>query len=364
MQKELQIFSMASVAGDMYKSRYDKANEKRKAAWKDLKANFVPGSARFKEFKATIEPEFKAAIQKAREEVQTEFDREFEELRETEIARVKTISPGSEKMMDILGRLVNIPISVDEFGYLVEQYGNHNYWVDRQLISLSVKNGIQECAVAPDITTKLGILDELKNNLYTYFEKYNGEVAYNTAVLVSDAAIQRLEKQYTNNYSGISLNAREAGKRIVVEGLNKLDSLEKSMYLANALRTSTPDVQEGILYEICKNHESIKENPNMRLSGVSSAIENFKKAEYEGMRRAERTIDRIQNEPKKYEQDTIIYQNLEDRHFLKAVRESGNDELKKAVRHQQEVKAAGEAKEKREAEAKSGAMANVGAKGE
>jgi hypothetical protein len=277
-------------------------------------------------------------------------------LRETEIARVKTISSGSEKMMDILGRLANIPISVDEFGYLVEQYGNHNYWVDRQLISLSVKNGIQECAVAPDITTKLGILDELKNNLYAYFEKYNGEPAYNTAVLVSDATIQRLEKQYTNNYCGISLNARETGKRIVVEGLNKLDSLEKSMYLANALRTSTPDVQEGILYEICKNHESIKENPNMRLSGVSSAIENFKKAEYEGMRRAERTIDRIQNEPKKYEQDTIIYQNLGDRHFLKAVRESGNDELKKAVKYQQEVTAAGEAKEKREAEAKSGAM--------
>lgn len=48
MQKELQIFSMASVAGDMYKSRYDKANEKRKAARKDLKANFLPGSARFK----------------------------------------------------------------------------------------------------------------------------------------------------------------------------------------------------------------------------------------------------------------------------------------------------------------------------
>lgn len=351
MQKELKIFTMATVAGDMYKDRYDKANKRRKEAWKDLKANYVPGSAKFKEFKAKIEPEFQAEIKKAREEVQEEFDREFNDLRETEIARVKAVTPGCEKMMDTLGRLANIPISVDEFGYLVEQYGNHSYWVDRQLISLSVKNGIQECEVRPDITTKLGILEELKNNLYTYFDKYNGEIAYDTAVLVSDAAIQRLEKRYTNNYCGISLNARESGKRIVTEALNKLDSMERSIYLANALRTSDPDLQEGILYEICKNHENIKENASMRLSGVSSAIENYKKAEYEGAIRAERTIEKIRNEPKKYMQETIIYQNLEDKHFLKAVRESGDSELKKAVKYQQEVKEAGEAKERRDAEA-------------
>lgn len=349
MQKELKIFSMAKVAADMYREKYNRADKKRKEAWKDLNANYVPGSAKFLEYKSSIEPEFQTEIKKAKEEILSEFDGELEDLMEYEIARVKTVSPGSEKTMDILGRLCNMPISVDEFNYLVEQYGNHNYWVDRQLTSISIKNGIQECAVHPDITTKTGILDELKNNLHSYMDKYRNNHSYNTEVLVAESTIQKMEKQYTNNYSGITLNPREAGKRIVTEALNKLDAMERSMYLANSLRTSSPDTQEGILYELCKNHDDIIENPVMRLSGVSAAMESYRNEEYEGMRRAEKTIEKIRSEESEWNRDCIIFSNLEDRYFLEAVKKSDDEELKKAVKYQQEVKEAGEENEKREA---------------
>lgn len=212
-------------------------------------------------------------------------------------------------------------------------------------MSLSTKNGIQECGVSPDITTKLGLLDQLKENLCSFIDKYRNNNSYETEVLVADTTLQRLEKQYTNNYIGIRLDAREAGKRIVTEALNKLDAMERSMYLANSIRTSLPDMREGILYELCENHGDIIGNPVMRLSGVSAAMESYKKSEYEGVKRAEKTIERIRNE--KSEWDCIIFSSLEDRHFLEAVGKSDDEELKKAVKHQQEVKEAGEKRKKR-----------------
>ena len=349
MQKELKLFSIAKVMADMYKSRYDKADKKRKEAWNDLNRNFVKGSPKFQEYKKRIEPEFQEEIGKAKAELFSDFEKEFNELREHEIARVKVITPGAKEMIDVLGRLQNIPISVDEFNFLVEQYGNHSYWTDRHLANLGVKNGIQECNVAPDITTRLGVLDELKSNLESYFEKYNGDFVYGAEVLVADSTLQRLEKQYTNNYAGISLNAAETAKRIVTDALNKLDSMESSMYLANSLRTSSPKVKESILYELCKNHDRIAEIPCMRLAGVSSAMENFKESEYKGICKAEKTIERIKGESRKYEQETIVYQNLGDRHFIDAVAQSGDNDLKEMVKHMREVKEVADEKERREA---------------
>ena len=166
MQKQLQIFVLARICADTYKRKYNKADKERKDAWNDLNRNFLKGSPKFIKYRDSIEPEFQSKIKKAREEVTAEFEAEYEELRKTEINRVKSIGGGFEKAMDTLGRLKNIPISVDEFSYLVEQYGNYGYWTDRYLASIGQKNGLQECGIQPDITTKLSVLEELKSNLY------------------------------------------------------------------------------------------------------------------------------------------------------------------------------------------------------
>lgn len=121
------------------------------------------------------------------------------------------------------------------------------------------------------------------------------------------------------------------------------------MYLANSLRTSSPKVKESILYELCKNHDRIAEIPCMRLAGVSSVMENFKESEYKGICKAEKTIERIKGESRKYEQETIVYQNLEDRHFIDAVAQSGDNDLKEMVKHMREVKEVADEKERREA---------------
>ena len=76
----------------------------------------------------------------------------------------------------------------------------------------------------------------------------------------------------------------------------------------------------------------------MRLVGISKAMENFKETEYKGMCRAEQVIKKIKGKSRKYEQETIVYQNLEDKHFINAVAQSGDDNLKRLVKHMREVK--------------------------
>lgn len=73
------------------------------------------------------------------------------------------------------------------------------------------------------------------------------------------------------------------------------------------------------------------------------------------MCKAEQVIKKIKGESREYEQKTIIYNNLEDKHFIDAVTQSEDDNLKKLVKHMREVKKAGEEKEQREA-AQSGNM--------
>ena len=131
--------------------------------------------------------------------------------------------------MDILGILENIPISVDEFNYLAEQYGNHGYWTDRYLASIGQKNGMQECDIQPDITTKLSVLEELKSNLYGYFDKYKNDNSYCSDVLVADVTFQKLEKRYTNNYAGISLNGKREWKADCVGGIEQSRRIRKEV---------------------------------------------------------------------------------------------------------------------------------------
>ena len=111
-------------------------------------------------------------------------------------------------------------------------------------------------------------------------------------------------------------------------------------------------MQNVLLTELADRDSTMLSDPTMNFTGVTNVLENFKKTEYEGMKKAQRIIEKIKGTDFKYDRDTIVYQNLGDRYFLKAIEQSEDNSLKELVKDAQEVKAAGEAKEKREAEAK------------
>ncbi|MCM1223385.1 MAG: hypothetical protein NC548_53950 [Lachnospiraceae bacterium] len=348
MNKEsLQVFAMAKVAMDTFKQRYDSAKKRKKQRFDDLNANFKPGSPMFVQERDRITPEYEAEIEKAREKCK----KEFIGILETTIAKERaaaTVTGGSvNNILETLKCLETIPVSVDEYTALVDTLGGKLYWVDRRLAQIAEKNGIRDAAVQPSLTVKLQVLNRLEADVTEFLNDYNGEDK-SFIITNSDGHIYNLENEYTNGYSHVNMSGREQAKRMVTEALRKGDSMERACYLANMLRTSAPELQMELLTELSERDSAVLYDPTMNFVGISSVIEDFRKTEYAGIKKAEKTIEQIKGEKLKHNRETIAFQNLENRYFMDAVKKSGDRELKSLVKEMQEVKAAGEAKEKRE----------------
>lgn len=347
---DLVIFATARVTMDSFKQRYDNAKQKKKKRFDDLNANYKPGSPMFVQERDKITPEFEKEIESARDKCR----REFTEILETTIAKERaaaTVTGGSvNNILETLKCLETIPVSVDEYTALVDTLGGKLYWIDRYFEKIAEKNGIRDTGVQPSLTVKLQVLNRLEADVTEFLNDYNGEDK-SFIVTNSDGHIFKMEDEYTNGYSHVNMSGREQAKRMVTEALRKGDSMERACYLSNMIRTSEPDLQHELLTELSERDNSALSDPTMNLVGISAVIEDFRKTEYAGIKKAEKIIEKIKSADTQYEKDTIAYQNLENRHFVETVKKSDDKELKALVKEMQEVKAAGEAKEKREAKA-------------
>lgn len=351
MKKEdLIIFATAKITMDNYKRRYDKAKKRKKQRFNDLNANYRPGSPMFVQERDKIEPEYKAEIENARDKCR----RDFTEVLENTIAKERaaaTVTGGSvNNVLETLKCLETIPVSVDEYTALVDTLGGKLYWIDRYFEKIAEKNGIRDTGVQPSLTVKLQVLNRLEADVTEFLNDYNGEDK-SFIVTNSDVHIFKMEDEYTNGYSHVSMSGREQAKRMVTEALRRGDSMERACYLSNMIRTSKPDLQQELLMELSERDSSALSDPTMNLVGISTVIENFRKTEYAGRKKAEKTIEQIKGENLKHNRETIAFQNLENRYFMDAVKRSDDKDLKALVSEMQEVKKAGEEKEKREAAA-------------
>ncbi|MCM1026389.1 MAG: hypothetical protein NC432_08120 [Roseburia sp.] len=345
---DLVIFSTARVVYDSYKAKFDAAKAKKEQRFKDLNANFRPGSPMFIIERDKITPEFQEEVETAREEARRHFMDELENARIKERAYAAVVSGSVKDMLNTLKCLEDLPISVDEYNVLASVHGDKFYFVDRFLEKLARKNGIQNSSVQPPLTTKLEILDKLEAEVTEYLNKYDGENK-NFLITSSDNHIFRLEDSYTNGYKNINMDNAEKAKRMISQALNKGDSMERSLTLANMIRTSAPELQTDILTELTERDHTALSDPTMNLTGVTAIIENFKKSEYDGIKKAKETVQKIKSEKMKHVQETIVYRNLEDRHFLREVQQSNDDSLKRLVKEAQEIKEYADEKERREA---------------
>ncbi len=347
---ELVVFSTAKVTMDSFRQKYDSAKKKKKQRFDELNQNYKPGSPLFIQERDRITPECEAEIEKAREKCR----REFTEVLENTIAKERaaaTVTGGSvNNTLETLKCLETIPVSVDEYTALVDTLGGKLYWIDRYFEKIAEKNGIRDTGVQPSLTVKLQVLNRLEADVNEFLNDYNGEDK-SFIVTNSDGHIFKMENEYTNGYSHVSMSGREQAKRMVTEALRKGDSMERACYLSNMIRTSEPDLQQELLTELSERDSAALSDPTMNLVGISAVIEDFRKTEYAGIKKAEKTIEQIKGEKLKHNRETIAFQNLENRHFMDAVRKSDDKDLKALVKHMQEVKKAGEEKEKREREA-------------
>lgn len=235
MKKEdLIIFATAKITMDNYKRRYDKAKKRKKQRFNDLNANYRPGSPMFVQERDKIEPEYKAEIENARDKCR----RDFTEVLENTIAKERaaaTVTGGSvNNVLETLKCLETIPVSVDEYTALVDTLGGKLYWIDRYFEKIAEKNGIRDTGVQPSLTVKLQVLNRLEADVTEFLNDYNGEDK-SFIVTNSDVHIFKMEDEYTNGYSHVSMSGREQAKRMVTEALRRGDSMERACYLLSLI---------------------------------------------------------------------------------------------------------------------------------
>lgn len=141
IKTELEIFTMAKVTVDAYQARFEKAKKKREERFKNLNANYKPGSPLFVKERDRITSEFQEEVEKARHDLMAEFEEELMRLKAVETAKVAVISNETKTMMSVLDCLETKTVSVDEYKVLAEHYGGKSYWIDRLLERVADKCG-------------------------------------------------------------------------------------------------------------------------------------------------------------------------------------------------------------------------------
>ncbi|MCX4304086.1 MAG: hypothetical protein OSJ66_08825 [Clostridia bacterium] len=341
MIKELEVFSVAKVCMDSYKSRFDRAKAKKKKAFEDLNKNYVPGSPVFIAERDKITPTYEKEVEAARKEALTAFEDALEKAIACEKAHATVITNETTRLMSVLDCLKDSPVSVDEYNALVEVHGSKSCWVDRFFEKIAEKNGIYKTGVQPSLTAKLEILNELAENTRECLNNYNGENK-NFVVTSSDKYILGLEGKYTNGYSGVHMSDTETAKRLVNKALSIGDSLERSCTLANILRTSTLDIQYEILCLLAEDEYPVLSDPTMNFVGVAGIINKFKKENLQDIKAVDTAMVKVKSAKSHQERIGAIYDNLDNRHFVKAIEkyiaDTNNRELKESYKNMQEIK--------------------------
>ncbi len=341
IKTELDIFNMARVVMDTYKGRYEKAKKKREERFRNLNANYKPGSPLFLEERNKIVPDFEAEIAKARNDLMMEFEDSLMKLRAIETAKVAVISNETKTMMSVLDCLKDRTVSLDEYTVLTQHYGGKTYWVDRFLETLADKCGIMDSMVQPGLGTKLEILKTLEQNVREYIDGYDGENKC-FPVTSSDKYIYKMEESYTNSYSNVRLDSREQAKRMISKALNEGSSLDRSFVLANMLRTSTPDIQDEMLSILAEKDPAALHDPTMQFTGVKNVVDRFIKTDGELVKAASVAMEKADNAKSHQERIGILWDNFDNRHLRKKIEEriaaTKDEELKDSYENMKQIK--------------------------
>lgn len=341
MKKEYEVFGVAKVAMDCYKSKYDKAKAKKKQAFDNLNKNFVPGSPMFVKERDKITPEYEKEVEAARDEALTAFEDALEKAIACERGYAMVVSSGTKDMLSVLSCVESNPVSLDEYECLVEAFGNKSYWINRKLETIASKNSIYETGVQPSLSVKLEILNELAKNTRQFLNEYDGEKK-TFLVTSSDKYVFGLEEKFTNGYSGVRMSDREAAKRLVDKALNEGDSMGRSVTLSNMLWTSKPDMQYEILSLLAEGEHPALSDPIMRFTGVKEVVDRFKKENLRDIKAADSAMKKMDGAKSHQDCMGIIWDNLDNRHFRKQLEEkiaaTNDDKLKDSYETALEVK--------------------------
>lgn len=302
-----------------YKEEYRKAIEKRDADIKQMKENLIMNSPGYNKREQEIKESFKKTMADLKIEAMESAVPYITELREQEIKRTQKID---EVALAKINAISNIPLTEMELQTLNATYNaKGDYWCNRALAVIAENNGIvpANIGIEPTLDVKLGLIDELSNQLEKMLAEWNPEQKHNykADALLDDMVLERAIDRYTNGYVEVD------GKRTATSAYWKIKTAssesERAIRINNAMRNLSQDGKNMLMYKLVTENKILDYTKQMSgLSDVFAEWENGKAKEYGNAVNTIKTISTI-------EDVTVIKQHIEarnDNQFLKKMLES------------------------------------------
>ena len=288
-----------------YKEEYRKALEKRDVDIKQMQENLIMNSPGYKRREQEIDGTFNKTMKDLKLEAIESVAPYITELREQEIKRTQKID---EVALAKINAINNIPLTEMELQTLNSTYNaKGDYWCNRALAVIAENNGIipADIGIEPTLDIKLGLLDELLNQLEKMLTEWNPEQKHNYSadVLLGDEVLERVVDRYTNGY--VEVDSKKTATSAYWKIKAASSESERAIRINNAMRNLSQDGKNMLMYKLVT--ENSIPDYTKQMSGLSDAFaewENGKAKEYASAVNTIQTISKMEDE-------TVIKQHIE-----------------------------------------------------
>lgn len=285
------VTDILTVARDSYKNNYDSFKKAYDVEVKQVKQDFRAGTARYNEELEKARFAFDDNVERLRKEAKDITTKQFDELRESELAKVRKIDTDA---MQKLSAVSNLPLSAAELSVLQNRYAPRSeYWATRMIADMAEKNGLKPSQFLQTATldTKLNVLQQLEGQLDKLLAEYNGEVKYDTLVLLHDEILMRAERVYNNGFAFSDMEDSQVARRLFLQIKGK-SVAEQAIALQNIMNNTTPEIKRALFCEM-ENNAGIIEDGALRWAGLADEFESYQKKEHKDYTAARKAIDKV-----------------------------------------------------------------------
>ena len=327
------IYDLTKVLAQVkviYREEFKRAREERDKTIKYFNDEYREGSKEKRAKIAEAEETFKKTIDELRDTCKGKYKMLFEELETRARARVGIVN---REVLETVKAFADIPLSVDEFASIVNQYGGRNYLADRILEKMAEENGItsngltvdgEPLAIEPPLSTKLQILSELReqaDHLIGTYGTVDEDMMSRTGDLFPDV-LERAEIMYTNGLHESNITPKQIAVRVA--DILRTRGSSASNYLDNTLNNAAPAVQRAIMNEVLA-HESVAIQAAIDRSKSRIKIHAFADREMAQYKAAEKGMDDLYaNLDEKTRVDAIIEANKANPYFIEMFQSDAN----------------------------------------
>ena len=287
------VIDILTVARDNFKNRYNKARKEYEKEVEGIKRDINVGTARYNEELQHAKNRFDEKIEKERQEIKSFTSVNINELREDEMAKVRVIDTVA---MEKLSAVADLPLTATEISVLQNRFApNGEYWATRMIADMAEKNGLKPTQFLQSATfdTKLNVLQQLEEQVDKLAKEYNGDVRYQTEVLLADSVLARAERVFTNGYMSTSLENEQLARRVFVS-LRGKSVVEQGIGLQNIFNNITEDTKRALFYEIANNPSGMNIDENaLRWAGYAEEFEAYKKNVHSEYQAAKKALNKV-----------------------------------------------------------------------